>query len=371
MILPVFALYAKKLQHATPLMIGIAIGIYGLTQALLQIPFGYWSDRKGRKPVIVFGLVLFALGSLLAALADGIYGVILGRALQGSGAIAAVVMALAADLSRENQRTKMMAVIGVSIGMSFVASLVLGPYLYTYIDVPGIFAVTALLAVFSIVIVIFMVPAPSFPVFSVIVDKEQQRATLLEVVRDKRFLPFNLGVLLLHMVLTASFIVIPFLLRDTIRIPETRHWEIYLGLMLVSLLIAVPSIMASDRKKKTYQFMLVGILVLGLSEISLAIFIGDRVIALLCLVFFFAAFNLLEASLPALLSTIAPTYQKGLIMGVFSSSQFLGAFLGGLLGGLVWGAYQIQGVLFLCSFVAALWFIIVTNLRQSATNPAA
>lgn len=367
MILPVFALYARELEYSSPVLIGIAIGIYGLTQALLQIPFGYWSDYMGRKPVIIFGLILFALGSLIAAFSEGIYGVIAGRALQGSGAVAAVVMALAADLSRENQRTKMMAIIGMSIGASFIASMVLGPYLYNHIGVPGIFWVTAVLAVIAIGVIIFLVPASSLSNSEVTVQKQTR---LLEVVCDKRFLPFNLGILLLHMILTASFIAVPFLLRDLIHIPEGQHWKVYLGVMVASLLIAVPCIMVSDRQKKGHFFMLIGILILVLSEVVLAVYAASPFIAILSLVFFFGAFNLLEASLPALISRVAPTHNKGLVMGVFSSSQFLGAFFGGVIGGWVWGHYQIQGVLILCSFLAVLWFIIAISADRRAKNTA-
>lgn len=369
MILPVFALYARQLNYSSPILIGIAIGIYGLTQALLQIPFGYWSDRIGRKPVIIFGLILFALGGLVAAFSDGIYGVIVGRALQGSGAVAAVVMALAADLSRENQRTKMMAIIGMSIGASFIASMVLGPYLYNHIGVPGIFGVTAVLAVTAIGIIIFLVPSSSSSSLNLEVTVQKQ-TRLSEVVCDKRFLPFNLGILLLHMILTASFIAVPFLLRDLIHIPEDQHWKVYLGVMAASLLIAVPCIMVSDRQKKGHLFMLIGVLVLGLSEVGLAVYAKSFYIAILSLVFFFGAFNLLEASLPALISKAAPAHSKGLVMGVFSSSQFLGAFLGGTIGGWVWGHYQIQGVLILCSFLAVLWFIIAINAGPRTQNAA-
>ena len=233
MILPVFALYADELEGATPALAGLAIGIYGMTQALLQIPYGLLSDRIGRKPVIIFGLLVFALGSAIAASADNIHLVIFGRALQGAGAIAAAVMALTADLIREEHRVKAMAIIGMSIGASFALAMVLGPVLNTWIGVPGIFWLTAVLALGGIAVVVLVVPNPV--VTRVRRDAEAVPAQFASVLRDAQLFRLDIGIFALHLILTASFVVLPLALRDIAGLPANRHWEVYLPVLLLSL----------------------------------------------------------------------------------------------------------------------------------------
>ena len=361
MILPVFALYAETLEQVTPLLIGLAIGIYGLTQALLQIPFGMLSDRIGRKPVIVGGLLLFALGSLLAAWADDIVWIILGRAIQGAGAIAAAVMALVSDLTREEHRTKAMAMIGLSIGISFMLAMIIGPILNHWIGVPGIFAVTAILAVLGIIMVLVVVPTPRTERFHR--DTELEPTRLATILRDRQLLRLDFGVLVLHLILTASFVVIPLSLRDAGLAPEL-HWQLYLPVMTLSMLLAIPLIIIAEKRRRLKLIFNLGIAAILLSLLILIfahqVFWGIAALLLL----FFLAFNLLEASLPSLVSKLSPAQSKGTAMGVYSSSQFAGAFLGGVLGGWSYGQFGASGVFALCAGVVALWQLAAVTMRE-------
>ena len=247
MILPVFALYAEDFPGATPLMMGIALGIYGLTQAILQIPFGMWSDRIGRKPVILIGLLIFAAGSLIAGNANSIEGIIVGRAIQGGGAIAAALMALAADLSREEHRTKMMALIGVSIGASFALSMVLGPTVNELIGISGIFYSTAVLALVGIGILFFFVPEPVHSHFHR--DAEVETKSLLSVLKNKQLLRLDFGILTLHFVLMCVFLVLPLVLQNELAIVAKNHWHVYLPVFVASLILMVPFIILAERKQ--------------------------------------------------------------------------------------------------------------------------
>lgn len=363
MILPVFVLYADQLEGHTPLLVGIAIGAYGLTQAALQIPFGMLSDRYGRKRIITIGLLIFATGSVVAASADSIHMVIVGRALQGAGAIAAAVMALAADLTRDEQRTKAMAVIGMSIGMSFALSLVLGPMLNTHIGVPGIFWLTATLAVLAIGLLHLRVPNPIHSHMHR--DAESVPALLGHVLRNPQLLRLDFGILTLHLILTANFIAVPLALKD--QLSPDHHWWIYLPVLLLSVVAMVPFIIIAERKKKMKTVFLGAIAVIVIAQMLLN-FNNQSLFGLaFALWVFFTAFNLLEASLPSLISKLAPVQSKGTAMGVYSSSQFFGAFLGGTLGGLVHGRYGLSGVFIFGAGAALLWLIAALGM----SNPRA
>jgi MFS family permease len=361
MIMPVFALYAEQLPEATPLLTGLALGVYGLTQAILQIPFGMLSDRIGRKPVIVAGLVIFALGSLVAAYADSIYGIIIGRALQGSGAIAAALMALAADLSREEHRTKMMALIGASIGVAFAASMVLGPVINAWIGISGIFFSTAVLALVGIAILYLIVPDPVHVHFHS--DAEVQSGALADVLRDGQLLRLDLGIFVLHFSLMCVFLVMPLELRDTANLNAAEHWKLYLPVFALSLLIMLPFVIIAERKRKMKQ-VFIGAIVTVFFAVAGFIYSHDLPTLTISLVLFFAGFNLLEASLPSLISKTARATQKGTAMGVYSSSQFMGAFAGGVAGGAAHGQWGIDGLYITVLVVLCLWLLLASSMRQ-------
>jgi len=355
LILPVFALYAQGMVGATPLLIGIAVGAYGLTQAVLQIPFGMLSDRIGRKPVIFGGLVLFALGSLVAALAEDIGGVIAGRVLQGSGAIAAAVMALAADLTREEVRTHAMAGIGISIGVAFALALVLGPVLGHWIGLVGIFWLTATLAVGGMLILALVVPTPRHS--SVHRDAEPVASQLGRVLKVRELVRLDLGVLILHMVMTSLFLVIPLSLERQ-GLDAAHHWWVYLPVLLLSMGAMVPFIIQAEGKGRMKPVFLGAVLVLALVLAGLYLFDAGLPLLVFFLFLFFTAFNLLEAALPSLISKLAPADAKGTAMGVFATSQFAGAFCGGLLGGWVHQVYGMDAVFPFCAAMAAIWFLV-------------
>lgn len=354
LILPVFALYAEELEGVTPLLIGAAIGAYGLTQAALQIPFGMLSDRIGRKPVIIIGLLIFAAGSVVAANADTIWGIIFGRLLQGSGAIAAAIMALAADLSREEHRTKMMATIGISIGMAFAVSLILGPMLNSVIGVPGIFWFTAVLALGGVLIIIFVVPTPKDSHFHR--DAEPVPALFGRVLSNPNLLRLDFGILILHMALTALFLSFPLALRDQ-GLAVADHWHVYLPVMVLAMGVMVPFIIIAEKRRKMKPVFLSAIAVLALSLFGLYLAVHSFYGLVVGLFLFFTAFNLLEASLPSLISKIAPAESKGTAMGVYTSSQFIGAFLGGIAGGWVQSHYGLAAVFLFSAMGVTLWFI--------------
>ena len=361
MILPVFALYEDQLAGATPFLMGIALGVYGLTQALLQIPFGMLSDRIGRKPVILAGLLIFALGSLVAAQADGIYGVIAGRALQGCGAIAAALMALAADLSREEHRTKMMALIGASIGMAFAVSMVLGPLVDRWIGISGIFAGTAVLALVGVALLYLVVPDPIHTHFHA--DAEVQTSAIAEVLADGQLLRLDAGIFALHFVLMCVFLVMPLELRDLAGLEAADHWKLYLPVFALSLMLMLPFVIIAERHRRMKQ-VFVGAIVTLL--VAVAGFINSTGMATLAvsLVLFLAGFNLLEASLPSLISKTAKATMKGTAMGVYSSSQFMGAFAGGLLGGAAHELWGVRGVYLTVLAAVLLWLLLAATMRQ-------
>lgn len=361
MILPVFALYAEHLEGSTHALFGLAIGIYGLTQAVLGIPFGMLSDRFGRKPIITLGLVIFALGSVVAALSDTIYGVILGRALQGAGAIAAAVMALAADLTREEHRLKAMATIGASIGLSFTVALVLGPILDHWMGgVPGIFWLTAVMALVAIAVLHLWVPTPSTR--RVHHDAEPVLADFGPVLKNTELLRLNFGVFVLHLMLTSTFVVVPLALRDA-GLPPGQHWIVYLVVMLIALAVMVPFVIIAEKRRKMKQVFVGAVAMLVIAELvfmSQHVHLAGLIAGLLL---FFIAFNLLEATLPSLIAKMAPPDKKGTAMGVYSSAQFLGAFCGGSLGGWLLGAAGIVWVFGLGILTALLWLGVAATMR--------
>lgn len=358
LIMPVFALYAHGLSGTTPQLIGLALGMYGGAQVLLQIPYGLASDRFGRKPVIVVGLILFAIGSVVASFAHSIYGVILGRAIQGAGAIPAVLMALAADLTREEQRTKAMAVIGVTIGAAFMLSIVLSPVLNAWIGVPGIFMLTAVFATVALVLVVFAVPTPV---------REQQRAPrlreVLGVLREPTLASLGAGIFFLHFILTGLFIAFPGLLVAA-GLPQARQWELYLPVMVAAVLAMVPFVVIANRRHQTRLALGGAIVTLLLAEGMLLGAHHTLVELTLAAWLFFTGFNFLESALPSLVSRVAPIESRGATLGMYSMLQFLGAFLGGWLGGKMFEHYHADGVFVLALLLLAAWLLLVARMPE-------
>lgn len=361
MILPVFSIYARGLADSTPLLIGLAISAYGLTQALFGIPFGMWSDRAGRKKVITVGLMIFAIGSVLAALSDSIYGVIVGRAIQGAGAIAAVVMALAADLTREEHRIKAMALIGVSIGISFALSMVAGPILSGWVGVKGIFWIIMGLALAGIAVLFLLVPTPAVSRFHR--DAQAQPGQFSKVLANPELLRLDFGIFALHLILTATFVVIPLVLRDSVQMETARHWQVYLPVFVLSLATMVPFVILAEKKRKMKPVFVGFIGVVAAADTGLLV-IGDSLFAIGALLYvFFTGFNLLEATLPSMVSKIAPPDLKGTAMGVYSTAQFLGAFAGGISGGWIYGAFGLHSVFLFCALIAVLWVYVAIRME--------
>ncbi len=361
MIYPVFSVYAQQLKGATPGTIGLALGIYGLAQGLLQIPFGILSDYWGRKPIIACGLVLFALGSMLAAVSTSIHGVILGRLLQGCGAVGSAILALAADLTREEQRTKAMAIIGMVIGLSFGIAVVAGPILNNWVGVSGIFWFTSLLAFLGLGVLIWLVPRPLVQRHHR--DAQPVPAMFGRVLRDGQLLRLNFSVFALHAVLTATFIALPIALHNGVGLAASQQWYLYLPSLVASVFIMVPFIILAEKRQRMRQVLLGAIIVIALSELLMLESTRHLAMLLLALIAFFTAFNLMEATLPSLVSKLAPADGKGTAMGLFSSSQFLGIFFGGLGGGWAFGHYGIAGIFMMLSLLCLIWLIIVWNTR--------
>ena len=362
MIFPIFSLDAHLYAGNTPMLTGLAIGVYGLTQAMFQIPFGRLSDRIGRKKVIVGGLLIFAAGSAVAASADSIWGVIIGRALQGFGAIAAAVLALTADLTREEQRTKAMAIIGVSIGMAFALAMVAGPAIKPMLGLSGLFWVTGVLALLGIVVLLYYVPTPVQTRFHR--DTEAEPAQFSQILRDTQLLRLDVGILILHLIMTATFVVLPLALRDHAGFATDDHWKVYLFILSVALAFMAPFVMYADRHNRNKQVFLVSIAILMLSLAGLYGFLDTAWIVLVCLIMYFTGFTVLEASLPSLVSRLAPAELKGTALGTYSTAQYLGAFLGGIVGGWLYGDFGISSVFGVCAGLCLIWLLICIGMRN-------
>jgi MFS family permease len=354
-ILPVFALYAQGRPGWNLTLVGIALGAYGITQAILQLPFGWISDRRGRKPVMYFGLFLFALGSFTCASSDVPWIVIVGRILQGAGAISAVAIAAAADLTRDSQRTKAMAIIGSTIGVVFAVSFIAAPFLQQSIGVPGIFAMTGVLAIAAIIVVRFVVPeAP--------IKQHDRRISLGAVFRDPELVRLNIGIFALHAVLMAMFVVVPIGLVHA-GLPASGHWWIYLGAVGVGFLLMLPGVVGPWSHKERIVFLAsivlvaaaMGILVVGIDSLP-------GIVA--ALVIFFTGFNVLEAKLPALVSRAAPREAVGSATGIYSSVQFLGTFVGGAAGGAIAQHAGFVAVLACCLVLTLVWLAAAWNMGE-------
>ena len=330
MVLPVLTTYGMALQGATQSLIGIAIGIYGLAQALFQIPFGLLSDRVGRRPLIIAGLLIFALGSVVAATTDSIWGIILGRALQGSGAIAAAVMALLSDLTREQNRTKAMAFIGVSFGITFAIAMVLGPVITHAFGLSALFWGIALLALAGIVITLTVIPQPSHHVLNR--ESAIVKDSFSLVLRNSRLLKLNTGIMSLHILLMASFVALPQAMESAGFLRQ-QQWVVYLTTMLVSFVAVIPFVIYAEKKRQMKRVFVACVVMIFLAEIVLWLAGQHLWVIFAGIQLFFIAFNVMEAILPSLVSKEAPAGYKGTAMGIYSTSQFIGVAIGGSLGG--------------------------------------
>jgi MFS family permease len=357
MVLPVLTLAGDQYTGSSVFLLGFALGIYGLTQACLQIPYGILSDRFGRKPLIIIGLLIFALGSIIAASANSIEGLILGRALQGAGAIAGVIMAMVADLTTDKSRTKAMATIGASIGVAFALSLVIGPLVTALGGVRAVFWLTLVLSLAGVGILLWLVPAvpegKSKPLLS-------PKGLLLVIVQPD-LLRLNLGVYILHAVLMALFVVLPHLL-ESVAIPRDQHAWVYLGVMLVSFCIMVPLIITGERKQclKTVFLSALAIGIVGM--LLLALVPVGRVLVVVAMLLFFIAFNYLEATLPSLMSKTVAADQRGAGSGLFSTCQFLGAATGGIVGGGIYSYVGLMALLLACAALFCLWWLLALGM---------
>ncbi|MEI7430282.1 MAG: MFS transporter [Betaproteobacteria bacterium] len=369
LILPVFSIYASELPSGNDMaLVGLALGAYGLTQTFLQIAYGAASDRFGRKPVIVFGLLLFALGSFVAASSHDIYGLIGGRVLQGAGAISAAVTALAADLTRDQHLTKVMAMIGSSIGLAFALSMVASPVLYSLIGMPGIFALTGTLSLLAIIVVLKVVPAaPAIP-------RQPGWSSFVEVLLNPQLLRMNFGVFVLHIIQTAMWVLLPSLLVKIGDLPVTQHWKIYLPAVLLSFVVMVPAIIAAEKYGKMKLIFNSAIALLLIVQLGFAFF-GDGLYSLsFWMLLFFVAFNVLEATQPSLISRIAPPHAKGAALGVYNTSQSVGLFLGGICGGMLAQSSGPLSVWLVCSALALIWLgvgLTMTMPAQRVRQPSA
>ncbi|WP_133128765.1 MFS transporter [Legionella nagasakiensis] len=364
MLIPVFTVLATQLHDATPTLIGIALGSYGLSQGILQMPFGMLSDYFGRKSILTIGLILFTAGSLLGAMTDSIYGMIAARILQGMGAIGSVLVALLADLTPDEQRTKAMAVIGATIGISFSLAMIISPTITSYFGLSGIFYFTALLAIMGLLLLHLVIPTPVKEPFHP--DSETNLVLFKPVIKNRHLQRLNAGIFFQHFMLTSTFFAIPILLQHYILQGKlSEQWHFYLPLMLLSFLMMVPFILLAEKKQKVKVMFLGSVITIAAAQFLLS-FISQHWVGLCMLLFiYFVAFNILEASLPSLVSRQANAESKGTAMGIYSSCQFLGIFAGGASAGFIYQLSGNKGIFLVNSFLSLLWIIVAFTMKPN------
>lgn len=356
MVLPVFTLYTQQLTGATPALIGVGMGIYGLSQALFQIPLGALSDHVGRKPIILIGLLIFIIGSLIAGLTESIWGMIIGRALQGMGAVGSTLLALIADHTRESERTKAMAISGMTIGFSFLLAMLLGPLLTQWMPVNRLFLIAALMGGIGIGLLMTWVPTPQHTTWHR--DAEPELASFFSLLKNIELIKLNSGIFILHAIFTATFVVLPLSLRQFTALPLHHQWLLYVPALLVAFVATLVCVGIAESKQKVKPFFIGSILALLVAEISWWRLPAGFALTAISLCLFFAGFSILEAFLPSLVSRTAPATRKGSALGVYSCAQFLGIFVGGVLGGWLFGLYSYAGVYIFCTMLAICWLVL-------------
>jgi MFS family permease len=357
MIFPIFSVYASEYTSTTPYLIGLAIGIYGLTQALLQIPFGYLSDKYGRKPMLIIGLIVFFIGSVVAANSTDIMGIVIGRALQGAGAISAVLMAFLADFVSENQRPKANAFVGVQIGIAFMLALLLGPIISVNLGMSGLFWVIALLSIIALIIV------------STLPNAKPKKQYALSIANIKKVLNIDLlrldfSVFALHLILTCGFIAMPVFLKENNIVDIKDSWQMYLPIIILSFVGMLPMVILASKYQKIKPVFLNAIALLIISQILFYQIQLTYTSFFILLTLFFIAFNALEAILPSLIASSASADKRGLAMGLYATSQFLGAFVGGIVGGLIYNIFNLNSVFLFTTFIAIIWWILILMTKQ-------
>lgn len=359
MALPVFSLYASQLDGATPVLIGFAMGVYGLTQGIFQIPFGALSDSLGRRKIIALGLVIFIIGSMLAATTNSIYGMIIARALQGIGAVGSTIMAMIADLTREDQRSKAMAIAGMTIGMSFALAMMLGPLFANWTNIFGLAAVFGL---FALLLLYTWVPVPEKTTWHADAEPELKQFSVL--LREPNLMRLNAGIFFLHAILTASFLILPLSLQKLAGLESNQQWMLYLPILFFAFLFSLPCIVIAEKKRLLKPFFVGSIVILGIAELFLWFFADYLLLSAVSLLLFFTAFSVLEAFLPSLVSKTAPPAKKGTALGIYSCSQFLGIFIGGSFSGWLYGAYGLTTVYLFCVALTIFWLLIAFNMKK-------
>lgn len=362
LLLPVLALYGTQYEGHTPFLLGVALGAYGASQALLQIPFGILSDRIGRKPIILIGLIVFIIGSVIAAQATSVYGLIFGRFLQGGGAISGVVMALLTDLTSDESRTKAMATIGASIGVSFSVAMTVGPMVATWSGVGAIFWITAALGVIGIFILFVLIPSVKH------VSQPKREALpapelFWKTFKNPELLRLNVGIFALHFVLMANFMVLPQILEQQLHIERGQHGMLYLPMLVVAFAIMLPFVIIAEKRRKIKSVFLLAIALLALMELLLIVVTPNVYLTIVAIFLFFVAFNILEATLPSMVSKIAPAGAKGTATGIYSTSQVIGVSSGGAVGGYLLQSYGIVAVLGLGAIFTTVWLAVAWSMK--------